>query len=294
MKYLIPLAIIVLALLGANSIYVVTEGHAAIVTRFGHIDAAGVGPGLHFKAPFFERVSIYDTRAIVSQAEPETYRTSEGEAVRVGFRVRWRVDDPRTYYNATSAGGLEINRAMSPALRSALRAEVARHTLSELLATDGGPIDDSLRATVASELHQKLGISVLDVAVGRVMPPDDALAALYKRMGGEASARADAIRAKGDAEAAAIRAKGDRADQEILDAANKAAAVDRGQGDAAAAKVYAEASARDPDFFRYWSTLNTWRKAFSDGGAVVVIDRNSPFMRAIEEGATAGAGGAKH
>lgn len=288
MKYVIPVVIIVLALLAANGIYVVNQGHAALLTRLGHVQASDVGPGLHFKLPFVEEVTIYDTRAIVLRSEPEDYKTSDGDPVRVGFFVRWQVADPDAWFKATTGNDLQVTQQMTPVIRTALRTEIAKHSQAELLATDGGPIDQALRDAVSGNLRQRLGVAILDVGVERVLPPDDALKSVYARMSAEADAQAGEVRDKSDAAAAAIRAKGGGVDQKVVAAAAKEAAVVRGQGDAEAAKIYAAASARDPQFFRYWSSLETWRDSFSGGGAVVVLDRNSPFMQAVEEGAADG------
>ncbi|HEX5487840.1 MAG TPA: protease modulator HflC [Rhodanobacteraceae bacterium] len=288
MKYVIPVVIIVLALLAANGIYVVNQGHAALLTRLGQVQASDVGPGLHFKLPFVEEVTTYDTRAIVLRSEPEDYKTSDGDPVRVGFFVRWQVADPDAWFKATTGNDLQVTQQMTPVIRTALRTEIAKHSQAELLATDDGPIDQALRDAVSGNLRQRLGVTILDVGVERVLPPDDALKSVYARMSAEADAQAGEVRDKSDAAAAAIRAKGGAADQKVVAAAAKEAAVVRGQGDAEAAKIYATASAQDPQFFRYWSSLETWRDSFSGGGAVVVLDRNSPFMQAIDEGAAAG------
>lgn len=294
MKYLLPVAIVVLALLGANGIYVVSQGHAVVLTRFGHVEGVGVGPGLHVKLPFLDHISTYDTRSLLLQSQPGDYKTADGEAVRAGFFVRWRVADANVYVDATHADELQAGRKMTPVVVAALRTQIAKHSTTELLASDGGAIDAALRAAVATELRQQLGVAVLAVGIRRIMPPDSALPTVYQRMTAAAKAQADAIRVEGKSAAAIIRAKGDAADAQVLAAADKLAAIDRGQGDVAAAKVYAQASAQDPQFFRYWSTLNTWRKTFGDGGAVVVLDKNSPFMQAINEGAASGPVDKKH
>ncbi|HEY9110173.1 MAG TPA: SPFH domain-containing protein [Rhodanobacteraceae bacterium] len=287
MKYSIPILIIVLALLGVNGIYVVGEGHAAVLSRFDRMEAAGIGPGLHFKLPFVQDVSVYDTREIASQAEPGDCKTRDGQTVRVGFHVRWQIVDPTTYFNATSGDDLQATQQMEPLIRDALRKHVAESDLSGLLAANQG-MGAQVRSDVAAQIREKLGIDVLDVAVGRVLPPEDALDAVYKRMTTEAQAAAGAVRAQGAAAAAAIRAQGDADDQQVLAAADQAAAAVRGEGDAQAARIYASASAKDPQFFRYWSSMDAWRKSFSGGGAVVVLDKGSPFMQAIEAGAAGG------
>jgi membrane protease subunit HflC len=285
MKYAIPIVIIVLALFGANSIYVVGEGHAASLSRFGRVEASGIGPGLHFKLPFVQDVSVYDTREIISQAEPGDCKTRDGHAVRVGFHVRWRVVDPAKYFNATSGDELQALQQMDPLVRDALRSEVANDDLSALLAATSGGMGAKVRSDVGAQLRGKLGIEVLGIGVGRVLPPEETLASVYKRMNAEAQAAAGSVRAQGEAEAAAIRAQGDADNEQVLAAANQAAAAIRGDGDAAAAKIYAAASAKDPQFFRYWSSLDAWRTSFSGGGAVVVLDKGSPFMQAVDAGA---------
>lgn len=293
MKYAIPVVILVLALIAASSIYVVAEGHAAVLERPGGVEKTHVTPGLHFKLPFVDKVKVYDTRTIVNQSEPEDYKTADGDPVRVGFFVRWRVADPDTWYKATAGDELQVTQQMAPLIRTALRARIGEHTLGELLAADGGAIDAGLRDAVSGDALRKLGVEVLDVGVDRVLPPDDALASVYKRMSADAEARSAQVRDKGEAAAATIRAGGDSADRQVLADAAKQAAVTRGEGDAAAAAIYAQASAKNPDFFRYWSSLETWRRTFDGGGAVVVLDSNSPFMQAIDEGAPAGVAAGK-
>jgi len=285
MKYALPIVILVLALLGANSIYVVGEGHAAVLSRFGRVEASDIGPGLHFKLPFVQDVSVYDTREIISQAEPGDCKTSDGHAVRVGFHLRWQIADARTYFNATSGDELQATQQIEPLVRNALRNEVADHDLSTLLAATSQDMGAKVRSDVGAALRSKLGIDILGVGIGRVLPPEEALASVYKRMTTEAQAAAGSVRAQGEAEAAAIRAQGDADNEQVLAAANQAAAAIRGDGDADAAKIYAAASAKDPQFFRYWSALDAWRTSFSGGGAVVVLDKGSPFMQAVDAGA---------
>lgn len=293
MKYVIPLVIILLALLGANGIYVVGQGHAAVLTRLGHVEAMDVGPGLHFKLPFVQQVKVYDTRAILQQSEPDDYKTAGGDPVRVGYFVRWRIADAKAWFAATSGDDMQVNQQMAPLIHDALRAQVGAHTLAELLGSDGGAIDVGLRDAVASEILRKLGVSVLGIGVERVLPPEDALAAVYKRMSEDAAGQVGSVRDAGEAAAAAILAKGNSADGTVLASAATQAAAVRGEGDAAAAKIYAQASAQDAQFFRYWSNLETWRRTFSSGGAVVVLDKDSPFMQAVDEGAAVSGSPAK-
>lgn len=282
MKYAIPIVVIVLMLLGARGIYVVGQGHAAALSRFGRVETTGIGPGLHFKLPFVQDARVYDTREIVSQVEPGECKTRGGDAVRVGFDLRWQVVDPVQYFKATAGDELQATQQMEPLVRDALQREVARHDLPALLAASDRTMGAQVRDTVAGEIRSKLGIDVRSVGIGRVLPPEDALASVYKRMTAEAQAAAGSVRAAGEAAAAAIRAEGDADDQQVLAAADQAAAAVRGEGDAEAAKVDAAAAVPNPQFFRFWSSLDTWRRSFEGGGAVVVLDKGSPFMQAVD------------
>lgn len=295
MKYAIPIVIIVLMLLGARGIYVVGEGHAAALSRLGNVETTGIGPGLHFKLPFVQDAKVYDTRAIVTQAEPGDCKTQDGDAVRVGFDLRWQIVDPVQYFKATAGDESQATQQMEPLVRDALRRVVAHHDLPALLAASDRTMGAQVRGQVVAEIRGKLGIDVHSVGIGRVLPPEDALTAVYKRMTAEAQTAAGNVRADGEAAAAAIRAQGDADDQQVLAAADQAAAGVRGEGDAEAAKVDAAAAVPNPQFFRFWSSLDTWRRSFEGGGAVVVLDKGSPFMQAVDAGAASdNAASAKH
>ena len=186
MKYALPLVIIVLALLGANGIYVVGQGHAAVLSRLGSVQATAVGPGLHFKLPFVQTIVVYDTRSIISQAAPAECKTLDGRTMRVGFHVRWQVLDSAAYFKATAGDELKATQQMMPLARTALCKQVARHDLADVLAATGDTLVVPVRDAVSAEVRQALGVEVLGLGIGRVVPPDDALAAVYKRMNAEA------------------------------------------------------------------------------------------------------------
>ncbi len=282
MKTLGAAVVLLLALAAADSLFVVREGHAALLLQFGRIDSVALTPGLHFKLPFVQRADIYDTRAIVTESEPDRYQTSDGNAVLVGFYVRWRIVDPQAYYRATSGEELQATQVMTPLVRDALRSQVLSHTLSELIG-DNGAIGTRLRTLIDPETRQRLGVQILDVGIERVEFPDEAADAAYKRMQASAKADATALRTEGADKAAAVRAAGEQQAQSVLAQAQQDAAVVRGEGDAQAAKIYAGASAKDPQFFQYWSALQTYRDTFGDGHAVIVLDQNSPLLRDMGE-----------
>ena len=283
MKMLGAAIVVLLALAAANSVFVVREGHAALLLQFSSIESAPLGPGLHFKLPFVQRADLYDTRTIVTESEPDVYQTRDGNAVQVGFYVRWRIIDPRPYYRATAGEELQATQQMTPLIRDALRSQVQAHTLTELIGGDNGAIGTRLRTLIDPETRQRLGVQILDVGIERVEFPDEAADAVYKRMQASAKAQAAALRAQGEDKAATIRADGEKQAQSMLAQAQKDAAAARGEGDALAAKIYAGANAKDPQFFQFWSALQAYRDTFGDGHAVIVLDQNSPLLKDIGE-----------
>ena len=286
MRVLGAAIVLLLVLAAANSVFVVREGHAALLLRLGSIEGAALEPGLHFKWPFVQRAETYDTRMIVTESEPDDYQTRDGNAVQVGFYVRWRIIDPQAYYRATSGEELQATQQMTPLVHDALRSQAQAHTLAELIGSDNGAIGTRLRTLVDPETRQRLGVQVLDVGIERVDFPDNAADAVYKRMQANAKAEAAKLRGQGEDKAAAIRADAENEAQSLLAQAEKDAATARGEGDAAAAKIYADAAAPDPQFFQFWNGLQAYRDTFGDGHAVIVIDQNSPLLRSIQSGAT--------
>jgi len=278
MKVLAALLVLILALAGADSMFVVREGHGGLLLQFGRIASAPLGPGLHFKIPFAQQVDVYDTRAIVSESEPERYQTSDGDAVDVGFYSRWRVADPDAYYRATSGEELQATQQMMPMIRDALRSQVQAHELRDIIPGDGA-ISTRVRTLVDKEARARLGIEILDVGIERVEFPDEAADAVYKRMQADAKSQAAALRAQAEEKASGIRAEGEHKAQEILAKAQQDAGAIRGEGDAQAAKVHAQTSAEDPQFFAFWSSLQAYRAALDNGRAVIILDRASPFLK---------------
>lgn len=279
MKIAAALIVLLLVLAGGDSMFVVREGHAALLLQFGRIESGPLGPGLHFKIPFAQQVDTYDTRSIVSESEPDRYRTADGNVVDVGFYARWRVVDPDAYYRATAGEELQATQQMAPLIRDALRSQVQSHNLQDLVGGDEEEINARLRSLVDKEARQRLGIQIMAIAIARVQYPDESAGAVYKRMQANAKSQAAAMRAAGEAKAAGIRGEGDQKAQQVLAKAQQDAASIRGEADAQAAKVQAQTSAQDPQFFAFWSSLEAYRAAFDNGHAVIVLDRNSPFLK---------------
>ncbi|MEO7148415.1 MAG: protease modulator HflC [Rhodanobacteraceae bacterium] len=278
MKIVGALIVLLLLLAGVDSLFVVREGHGAMLLQFGNIVRSGFAPGLHVKLPFAQQASVYETGTIVLESEPGRYQTADGDAVQAGFYARWRIVDPMAYYRATDGEELQATQQITPLIRDALRSEVQTHKLGDLIDDNGG-IGARARVLVDNETRKRFGIAILDIGIERLGPPDEAADALYNRMRANAKSDATALRAAGEENAAGIKADGERKKQALLADAQKAADTTRGEGDAQAAKIQAAAAAQDPRFFALWSNLQAYRKAFGNGHTVIVLEPDSPFLK---------------
>ncbi|MGH8042639.1 MAG: protease modulator HflC [Rudaea sp.] len=289
MKLLTPVVAVLLALLIANSAFIVPEGQSALVLQFGRIvDAGNVAdnykPGLHFKFPLIQQVVRYDRRILNLEVAPERYFTSEKKAVNVDFYVKWQIDDPAAYYRSFGADDMQTlaNQRLAPIIKDALRFEFTARTLNDLVASARSDITEHVLAQANQATASKLGIRVVDVRIKRIEFPDEVLASVYKRMSAERNRLANEQRSNGQEAAAKIEADADRQVQVIKAEAERDAQEARGEGDAKAAEIYASAYNRDPDFYAFYRSLQAYRGAFKHGG-VLVLDPKSEFLRYFDE-----------
>jgi membrane protease subunit HflC len=275
----IPLAIAaVLALFG--SMYVVSEGQSAIVLNLGKVVRNDVGPGLHFKIPFLESARVFDRRLQVLDANPERYLTSDKQDISLDFFAIGRISDVRAFYRATGGDEEVAVQRLAPIIKNALTGEINSRTLQEVVSGDREKVVarqlDSINQGAAT-----LGVSIVDIRIKRVDLPEDSnvLKSVYDQMRSQRQQVASQLRAEGVEQAQTIRAEADRQQQVLIAEAERDAQKLRGEGDAQAAAIYASAYNRDPSFYAFHRSLEAYRKSFADGDAVIVLERNDPFLQ---------------
>jgi len=275
------MAIAAAALLAVlSSVYVVSEGQSAIVLNLGKIVRSDVGPGLHFKVPLIESARVFDRRLQVLSSEPERYITSDKRDVSVDFFALGRIEDVRRFYRATGGDETRAVTLMAPIIRDSLKNEINSRTLQQLISGDREAVVGKQIKTINSGAST-LGIKIIDIRIKRIDLPTDSnvLASVYTQMRSQRLQAASQLRAEGVEQAQKIRAQADRDRQVILAEAERDAQKLRGEGDAEAARIYAEAAGRDPSFYAFQRSLEAYRAAFADGDAVMVLDKNDPFLQ---------------
>ncbi|QNN47365.1 protease modulator HflC [Thermomonas brevis] len=273
-------AVVAALVLLMGSVFVVNEGHTAIVLNLGRVSRVDIGPGLHFKLPLIESARIFDRRLQVLPAEPERYLTSERKDVSVDFFAIGQIQDARAFYRATGGDeGAAVDR-LAPIIKDALRNEINSRTLQQAVSGDRTEIVKS-QLDVINRGAATLGVRILDLRIKQLDLPTDSrvIDDVYNRMRAQRQQVASRLRAEGEEQANEIRAGADRDQQVIIAEAERDAQKLRGEGDAEAARIYAEAANRDPGFYAFQRSLEAYRKAFSGNDSVIVLERNDPFLQ---------------
>ena len=274
---------ILVVLLGLNSMFVVSEGHSALLLQFGRIVRTDYQPGLHFKLPVIQQVMHFDKRILSLDAPPERYFTSEKKSVNVDFYVKWRVADNAAYYRATGGDQLQAAQRLTPIVKDALRFEFNARTLPDLISGGRKDITERVRAQTDASARKNLGIAVVDVRIKRIDLPNEVSESVYKRMRAERLQLANELRFTGQESAETIQADADRQGQVLRADAQRDAAKVKGEGDAEAAAIYAQAYTQDPEFFTFYRSLAAYRTSFEDGKGVLIMKPDDEFLRYFEQ-----------
>jgi membrane protease subunit HflC len=276
--WIIAVAAALLALLG--SVYVVDEGYSALVLNLGKVVRTDIGPGLHFKVPLIESARVFDRRLQVLSAEPERFNTKEQLAVSVDFFALGRIQDVRQFYRATGGDEARAIDLLRPIVVDALKNEINSRTLQQVVSGDRETVVSRQIETI-NRGAASLGVRIVDIRIKQVDLPTDSnvLNSVYDRMRSQRQQAASQLRAEGVEQAQTIRAQAERDRAVILAEAERDAQKLRGEGDAEAARIYAGAASRDPGFYAFQRSLEAYRKSFGDGNAVIVLDRDDPFLQ---------------
>jgi len=271
-------AIVVLAVLVLASVFTVSETQLALRQQFGAIVGSGYAPGLHLRWPFIDNVVKFERRIITQNYTSETFLTSESKGLNVDFYVKWRVADAAAYYRATQGNEEAAGLRLAERVKDGIKSAVAQHTLQQIVGSERASFAGAMleRSEAAA---RELGIKLVDVRVQRIDLTDEVSGAVYQRMQEAFNVRAKQLRAEGSADAERIRAEADRERTEILANAARDGQRLRGEGDAAAAAIYARAYGKNAEFAAFYQSLQAYRDSLGRDGDVLVISPDSDFYK---------------
>ncbi len=275
---LFVVALVALVLL-SMSMYVVDQRKAAIKFQLGEVIAVQTKPGLYFLVPLLQNVRLFDMRIqTMEPREPERFLTAENRNVLVDSFVKWRVSDVKQYYVTVSGDPAKAEARLAQTVNDALRAAFAKRTVHDVVSGERDQIM-SLVAKKVDEDVRRIGIKVVDVRLKRVDFVPEINADVYRRMESERKRAANEERAKGQAEGEKIKADADRQRQVIIADAYRDAQGIKGEGDAQASRIYAEAYGKNPEFYSFYRSLEAYRQGLRNKSDVLVLDPTSDFFK---------------
>jgi membrane protease subunit HflC len=282
MNRIVPILIGLLVALGiaSTTLFVVDQRQYAVVFALGEIKEVISKPGLHFKLPPpFQNVQYFDNRILtIDTADADRFITSEKLNVQIDTFVKWRIADPRRFF--TSVGGSELiaSDRLQRSLRDTLNNEVARKTVADVISGKRQELVDSVRVKMNEDAKQ-IGAEVIDVRLKRVDFAPEVSERVYDRMQSERKRVANERRATGAAESEKIRADADRQRDVIVAEAYRDAQQVKGEGDARASTLFAEAFNQNPEFASFYRSLDAYRASFRTRSDVLVLDPSSEFFK---------------
>ena len=274
------LALAVFALL---SLFTVEQTEQALVVRLGRPVDVVRAPGLHLKLPLVDTVLYYDTRLLPLEPPLEQIILGDQKRLEVQVYARYQITDPLLYYQSVRT--LEQARSqLTQIVSSALRRALGQVMLTALLS----PERDRITEVVLQECLTKarpLGITVADVRIRRADLPPETSQAIYDRMKSERQRQAKELRAEGFQWAQKIQSRADRERTVILSEAQRQSLTTRGQGDAQANQIFAQAFGRDPKFYEFYRSMQTYRQSLADAQPTLVLTPGSDLLRHFGNGA---------
>ena len=285
MQRLMPILVGLLIVLAALSscVFVVRERDYALVFSLGEVRKVISEPGLYFKAPPpFQNVVTLDKRILTIETnDAERIQTSEKKNLLIDSYVKWRIADPRLYYVTFGGNERAAQERLQAQIRDALNASVNVRTVRDVVSSERDKVMAEILTNVAKRA-EPLGVQVVDVRLRRIEFAPEISESVYRRMEAERTRVANELRSIGAAEGEKIRAEADR-QREVIVARLCQGAGRHGEGDAAAASIYAQAYGKNPQFYTYYKSLEAYRASFSKPGDVLVVDPSSSFFQFMKD-----------
>ncbi len=262
--------------------YVVSETEQALIIRLGAPAGVITTPGLKFKVPLIDAVNLYDKRQLLLEPPVEQVILGDQKRIEVQTYARYRIADPLHFYQSLRTID-QANAQLGQLVSSSLRRELGQVNLPSLLSEDRTKIVARIQAEVQQKA-QSLGVEVSEVRFRKADLPLETSQAIYERMKSERQREAKELRAQGAEWAQQIQSKADKEKSAILSEAQRIAKISKGQADAQANQILSDAFGRDPQFYRLYRSLQTYRNALAESGPVLFLSPDTEFLKDLKSG----------
>ncbi|MBA4724360.1 MAG: protease modulator HflC [Gammaproteobacteria bacterium] len=280
-SYLLVFAALIVGI-AFNSFFIVDEKEKAIVLQFGEAVRTDIDVGFSFKLPIVQEVKKYDARIQTLDEAPDRILTVESKYLLVDSFIKYRISDVLTFYKANNGSFNSLNSLLGQRSEFILKNQFGKRTVKEVVSGER----DELMNTMLNQLNDSvvdLGVEIIDFRVKRIDLPSNLSNSVYERMRTERNRLAEELRSEGKEIAREIRAIADKDKVVILAEAYKKSEQLRGEGDAEATAIYAEAYSVDPEFYEFTRSLKAYTETFQNKSDVMLIDSESEFFKYLNK-----------
>lgn len=280
------LAAFLLLVLLSGALFSVRQTQQAIVLQFGNPVRVIQEPGLQFKIPFAQNVILYENRVLELDPPTQELPLVDQKRIIVDTYARYRIVNPLEFYK-TVRTEIGLRDRLGGILNAAVRDELGESDLADLLTQKRGEV--MRRITRAVQVRApEFGIEIVDVRIGRTDLPQQTSQSVFNRMRSDRVAQAAQLRAEGEELKVKIQAEADRERTGLLAEARRISEVLRGEGDGDRNRILGDAYGRDPEFFRFYRSMEAYRTALGSGGTAMVLSPDSEFLKYFDRSAPAG------
>jgi modulator of FtsH protease HflC len=304
---LLIIPLLLLVFVGYLSTYVVKETEQVIITKFGQIvGKPDTEPGLYFKLPFIHEVNRLEKRFLPWDGRPDQMATKEKQYLIIDTYARWRIKHPEVYFKALRERRRALSR-IDDILGAETRNAVANHELIEIFRSDPGSAIDSnqtlaeasegstaqdanktgrngIQAEILAKAAPKLlkfGIELKDVRFKRINYNEKVRLDIFDRMRLERQEIAAEKRSKGAGDAAKIKGEKVKKLRELTSEAYREVEEIKGEADANASRIYADAYNKSPEaasFYKFTKTLEAYQNILNSDVSLI-LTTDSPLFR---------------
>jgi membrane protease subunit HflC len=280
---------LILLMIASSTLFIVDQKSVGVVYALGEIKEVITEPGLRTKLPPpFQNVVFLDKRIqTLDSAETRPIFTAEKKSLIIDWLIKWRIADPRQFIRNNGTDMRNVESRLSQVVQAAFNEEITKRTVGGVLADERDKIMQDVRNRLSDEA-KAFGVELVDVRIKRVDFVADITDSVYRRMESERKQVANELRSEGSAEAEKIRADADKQREVIIAEAYRDSQKLKGEGDAKASALYADAFGRDPQFAQFYRSLEAYRASFRNRSDVMVVDPSSEFFKAMRGGGPAG------
>jgi len=274
--------VVVVVILCMTSMFIVKEGEYKVVLKFGEAVRVEKSPGLAFKIPFIENVSPLPKYQMTYESNPTTILTKDKKPIIVDNYTVWRIDNPEFFLKTAQTTAVGIQR-IDEAVYNSVRRKLSEINYDNIISenTERGNINDEITKDVSTALKRdNYGIEIIDVRIKRTDLPEGNKQSVYNRMISDRQSIAARYLSEGDEESRKITSKADRTATELLAQAEADSKKIIAQGEQEAAKIYNEAYGKDPEFYSFYRTLESYVTTLQNE-PVILMPIDSPYTRIL-------------